>query len=60
MAIGVVETLQACGEIDRDYLAARFAANYQRNRRRGYVGMAHHILQEAIARIFNRLGIGSS
>jgi ADP-ribosylglycohydrolase len=46
MAIGIVETLEACGEIDRDYLASRFAANYQRNRRRGYGGMAHHILQE--------------
>jgi ADP-ribosylglycohydrolase len=46
MAIGIVETLAACGEIDRDYLASRFAANYQRNRRRGYGGMAHHILQE--------------
>ncbi len=46
MAIGIVETLTAWGEIDRDYLASRFAANYQRNRRRGYGGMAHHILQE--------------
>jgi ADP-ribosylglycohydrolase len=46
MAIGIVETLAAYGEIDRDYLASRFAANYQRNRRRGYGGMAHHILQE--------------
>ncbi len=46
MAIGIVETLTARGEIDRDYLASRFAANYQRNRRRGYGGMAHHILQE--------------
>jgi ADP-ribosylglycohydrolase len=46
MAIGIVETLKACGAIDRDYLAQRFATNYQRNRRRGYGGMAHHILQE--------------
>jgi ADP-ribosylglycohydrolase len=46
MAIGIVETLRACGEIDRDYLASRFAANYSRNRRRGYGGMAHHILQK--------------
>jgi ADP-ribosylglycohydrolase len=46
MAIGIVETLKACGEIDRDYLASRFAANYARNRRRGYGGMAHHILQK--------------
>ena len=45
MAIGIVETLRARGEIDRDYLASLFAANYQRNRRRGYGGMAHHILQ---------------
>jgi ADP-ribosylglycohydrolase len=45
MAIGIVETLKACDEIDRDYLASRFAANYQRNRCRGYGGMAHHILQ---------------
>ena len=46
MAIGIVETLQDRGEIERDYLVSRFAANYQRNRRRGYGGMAHHILQE--------------
>jgi ADP-ribosylglycohydrolase len=46
MAIGIVETLRECGEIDRDYLADRFAVNYRRNRRRGYGGMAHHILQE--------------
>jgi ADP-ribosylglycohydrolase len=45
MAIGIVETLRARGEIDRDYLASRFAANYARNRRRGYGGMAHQILQ---------------
>jgi ADP-ribosylglycohydrolase len=49
MAIGIVETLKACGEIDRDYLASRFAANYARNRRRGYGGMAHHILQKLYA-----------
>lgn len=46
MAIGIVETLRERGEIDRDYLASRFAANYSRNRRRGYGGMAHHILQK--------------
>jgi ADP-ribosylglycohydrolase len=46
MAIGIVETLRDCGTIDRDYLANRFAVNYRRNRRRGYGGMAHHILQE--------------
>jgi ADP-ribosylglycohydrolase len=46
MAIGIVETLRDCGEIDRDYLANRFAINYRRNRRRGYGGMAHHILQK--------------
>jgi ADP-ribosylglycohydrolase len=46
MAIGIVETLRACGEIDRDYLASRFVANYCRNPRRGYGGMAHHILRE--------------
>jgi ADP-ribosylglycohydrolase len=46
MAIGVVETLRDRGEIDRDYLANRFATNYRRNPRRGYGGMAHHILQK--------------
>ncbi len=46
MAIGIVETLRDRGEIDRDYLASRFASNYRRNPRRGYGGMAHHILQE--------------
>jgi ADP-ribosylglycohydrolase len=46
MAIGIVETLRACSKIDRDYLASRFAANYQRNPRRGYGGMAHNILRE--------------
>jgi ADP-ribosylglycohydrolase len=46
MGIGIVETLRAKGEIDRDYLASRLATNYRRNPRRGYGGMAHHILQE--------------
>jgi ADP-ribosylglycohydrolase len=46
MAIGIVETLRDRGEIDGDYLASRFASNYRRNPRRGYGGMAHHILQE--------------
>ncbi|WP_373540405.1 ADP-ribosylglycohydrolase family protein [Chamaesiphon sp.] len=46
MAIGIVETLREWGEIDRDYLASRFANNYRRNPRRGYGGMAHHILRE--------------
>jgi ADP-ribosylglycohydrolase len=46
MAIGVVETLQDRGAIDADYLAGRFATNYRRNARRGYGGMAHHILQK--------------
>lgn len=45
MSLGVLETLEACGEIDPDVLAARFAENYIRNPRRGYGGMAHHILQ---------------
>jgi ADP-ribosylglycohydrolase len=45
MAIGIVETLRDRGEIDGDYLASRFAANYQRNPRRGYGGMAHQILR---------------
>jgi ADP-ribosylglycohydrolase len=46
MAIGIVETLRDCGEIDRDYLANRFASSCRRNRRCGYGGMAHHILQK--------------
>jgi ADP-ribosylglycohydrolase len=46
MGIGIVETLRDRGAIDQDYLASRFAINYRRNPRRGYGGMAHHILQE--------------
>jgi ADP-ribosylglycohydrolase len=45
MAIGVMETLQAKGQIDQDYLAERFAFNYKRNARRGYGGTAHLILR---------------
>ncbi|MGL5875120.1 MAG: ADP-ribosylglycohydrolase family protein [Xenococcaceae cyanobacterium] len=45
MAIGIVETLRQCDSLDRDYLAERFAINYKRNPRRGYGGMAHHILR---------------
>jgi ADP-ribosylglycohydrolase len=43
MAIGIIETLTARGEIDRDYLASRFATNYQRNRRRGYDRSARNV-----------------
>jgi hypothetical protein len=43
MAIAIVETLRQCDRIDRDYLAERFAFNYQHNPRRGYGGMAHNI-----------------
>jgi ADP-ribosylglycohydrolase len=49
MAISVVETLAAHGEVDRDDLARRFAARYMADPRRGYGGTAHEILQ-AIAR----------
>jgi ADP-ribosylglycohydrolase len=45
MAIGILETLQAKGQIDQDYLAECFASNYKRNPRRGYGGMAHQILR---------------
>lgn len=45
MAIGILETLREKGQIEQDYLAERFALNYKRNPRRGYGGMAHHILQ---------------
>jgi ADP-ribosylglycohydrolase len=45
MAIAVVETLAAHGMIDRDALAARFAARYTADPRRGYGGTAHEILQ---------------
>ena len=48
MSIGVLETLQARSMIDQDFLAARFAENYTRNPRRGYGGMAHHILQALV------------
>ena len=45
MSIGVIETLEEHDKIDPDFLASRFATNYTRNPRRGYGGMAHHILQ---------------
>jgi ADP-ribosylglycohydrolase len=45
MALSIMETLQAKGQIDQDYLAERFAINYKRNPRRGYGGMAHQILR---------------
>jgi len=48
MSIGVIETLEKHGKIDPDFLASRFASNYTRNPRRGYGGMAHHILQALV------------
>lgn len=49
MALSVVETLVACGRIDPDSLARRFAERYMADPHRGYGGTAHEILQ-AIAR----------
>ncbi len=45
MSLAIVETLEECGEIDPDFLADQFAKNYTKNPRRGYGGMAHHLLQ---------------
>lgn len=44
MAMSIVEALAAHGDIDADDLAARFAARYQRDPRRGYGGGARKIL----------------
>src|SRR5215475_3908382 len=46
MAIGIVETLRRHGAIDQDYLAHRFAVNFQRNPGRGYGAMARYVLSE--------------
>jgi ADP-ribosylglycohydrolase len=45
MSLAVFDTLQTSGQIDPDALASEFAKNYTKNPRRGYGGMAHHILQ---------------
>jgi ADP-ribosylglycohydrolase len=45
MALSVHEVLAAHGKIDRDALAALFAARYRLDPLRGYGGMAHAILQ---------------
>ena len=44
MAIAIVETLMARGEIDQDLLATRFAAHFATDRLRGYGAMAYRIL----------------
>lgn len=49
MAIGIAEVLEKLGHVDQDELAAIFARNYNRNPRRGYGRMAHHILQAILA-----------
>jgi ADP-ribosylglycohydrolase len=46
MAISLVEGLAAAGEIDSDVLAVAFARRYAADRRRGYGGTAHEILEE--------------
>lgn len=45
MALSIVEVLLAHGRVDRDALAALFAARYRDDPRRGYGGTAHGILQ---------------
>ncbi|HVV82931.1 MAG TPA: ADP-ribosylglycohydrolase family protein, partial [Kofleriaceae bacterium] len=44
MAIAIVETLDAHGEVDEDALAAAFAARYALEPVRGYGAGAHRIL----------------
>jgi len=45
MALALYATLAAHHRVDRDALAAAFAARYLADPRRGYGGMAHEILQ---------------
>lgn len=45
MALGITEVLEQCGQVDQDELARVFARRYVADRRRGYGGMAHEILQ---------------
>ena len=49
MAISIVETLDACGEIEIDRLARLFARRYYDDPARGYGGAAHHILSAIAA-----------
>jgi ADP-ribosylglycohydrolase len=49
MALSIVETLAASGEIDIDRLAKRFAHRYYWEPARGYGGAAHHILSAIAA-----------
>jgi ADP-ribosylglycohydrolase len=49
MALSVVAELAAHGEIDRDSLAARFAASHRRDPARGYGPGAHRILDDISA-----------
>jgi len=44
MALSIVRGLQRHGRIDQDSLAADFAAEFQRDPRRGYGAMARQIL----------------
>jgi ADP-ribosylglycohydrolase len=46
MALSIVETLEARGEIDQEVLAVRFSRKYRADPGRGYGGMAHWILGE--------------
>lgn len=45
MGLSVVDVLERFGHIDRDALAAAFAARYAADPRRGYGGTTHEILQ---------------
>jgi ADP-ribosylglycohydrolase len=45
MALSIVETLEAHGQIEQDDLARRFAERYAREPWRGYGGTAHEILK---------------
>lgn len=46
MALGIVEVLGQCGEINQDKLARVFARRYAAAPNRGYGGAAHGILQD--------------
>lgn len=46
MAMGIVEVLEECGEVEPDRLAEVFARNYTREPNRGYGIGAHRILEK--------------
>lgn len=64
MAIAIVETLIACGEIDQNLLAKYFAEHFEADRMRGYGAMAFRILAGISAgghwRILSQSAFGGS